>query len=60
MLLDLRRHVEQNLQLVEVELVLADSKTHNENEHDFLIKKVRMFRDALTKIDQRLQELGHQ
>ncbi|GAB2605345.1 hypothetical protein GCM10027190_61090 [Spirosoma areae] len=59
MLLDLKRHVEQNIQLTEMELILADPKTHSDEQHPFLIKKVRMFRDALINIEHRLQELGY-
>ena len=59
MLLEVKQTVTENLQLVEIELILADPETHSDDEHDFLIKKVRMLRDSLTKINHRLKEPGY-
>lgn len=57
MLRELRQHVEYSIRLIEIELSLADPVTHTDEEHDFLIKKARMFRDSLKRIDERLLEL---
>ena len=56
MLLDLKRTMEMQLELLGVEILLRDPHGSDE-EYNFLIKKAANYRDTLKKIDQRLQEL---
>ena len=57
MLLALRADYEDKLERLEDQLILASPKTHTDDEHDTLIKKVRVFRKALTDLNTRLNEI---
>jgi len=56
MLLGLQRAMAEGLAKLELQLFVFDPKGDDE-EHEFLIKKMAMYRDNLATIRQRLQEL---
>lgn len=56
MLLGLQRAMTEGLTKLELQLFVFDPKGDDE-EHEFLIKKMAMYRDNLVTIRQRLQEL---
>lgn len=60
MLLELRAEVEEKLLFLEQELALASPLSHNDDQHQTLIKKVRAFRNALSGVNNRLNELSDQ
>ena len=56
MLLSLQRAMTDGLAKLELQLLVFDPKADDE-EHDFLIRKMAMYRDNLITIRQRLNEL---
>ena len=53
-----KKDVEEKIGELEVELMLASPHSYTDDEHQFLIKKVRMFRETLTKIELKLDNLS--
>ncbi|MCY7357971.1 MAG: hypothetical protein LH609_11020 [Rudanella sp.] len=52
-----KKDVDERIGELEVELMLASPHSLLNNEHEFLIKKVRMFRETLNKIELKLDNL---
>ena len=45
------------LEQLEVKLLLANPRNISDDEHDFLIKKINMFRKTIQQVDEKLAEL---
>lgn len=56
--LTFKQDVSFSLTLIELELVLANPLSHTDDEHQFLIKKARSFRDIITEVDQKIRDLS--
>jgi len=54
---EFRRDLVDKLEQLEVKWLLANPKNISDDEHDFLIKKMQMFRETIRQIDDRLREL---
>lgn len=54
---EFRQDVVGKLERLEIKLLLANPRNMNYDEHDFLIKKVQMFRETISQIDEKLKEL---
>lgn len=54
---EFRRDMADKLERLEIKLLLANPKNMNDDEHDFLIKKMKMFRETISQIDEKLKEL---
>jgi len=52
-----RLDLAEKLEQLEVKLLLANPKNMSDDEHDFLIKKLSMFRETILQIDEKLVEL---
>lgn len=54
---EFRRDTADNLERLEPKPFLANPKNMSDDEHDFLIKKMQMFRETISQIDDKLKEL---
>lgn len=54
---EFRQDIATKLERLEVKLLLASPKNMNDNEHDFLIKKMQMFRETIRQIDEKIKSL---
>jgi hypothetical protein len=54
---EFRQDIVGKLERLEIKLLLANPKNMNDDEHDFLIKKTKMFRETISQTDEKLKEL---
>ena len=54
---EFRRDLAGKLDRLDLKLLLANPKNMTDDEHDFLIKKMKMFRETISQIDEKLKEL---
>lgn len=54
---EFRQDIAGKLERLEIKLLLANPRNMSDDEHDFLIKKMQMFRETISEIDEKLKEL---